>query len=100
LAVLDQRDMHGPVAASVFAELPRAVKRVDDPDAGCGQPSVVVLALLREDCITGSLLSEQRGDQLMRQAIATVPEIGWIVESQVGAEREQSTARFNCRETR
>ena len=52
--------MDGPVAAAGFAELARAVERVDDPHPFAFEPDRVVLRLLRQHRVVGPGLGEAR----------------------------------------
>ena len=53
-AALPQGDVHGPVGATVLAELVGAVERVDDPHPVGGEPADVLEALLGEHDVVGA----------------------------------------------
>jgi hypothetical protein len=51
--------VHGPVVAPELGEFPRAVQRIDDPDAVRAQSHRVIGALFRQDRIIGTLGGER-----------------------------------------
>ncbi len=68
-----QRDVHRPVDAARFAELPGAVERIDDPDALGVEPTRVLLAFLREHGVIGAMDGELVGEVLLRDRVARRP---------------------------
>ena len=78
LPVDRERDVHGPVGATLLAELAGAVERIDDPDAVGAEPDRVVGRLLREHGVVGVGGGERGDDELVRRPVALGPEVGGI----------------------
>ncbi len=78
LAVLPQRDVHGPVVAGRLGELAGAVEGVDDPHARGAQPVLVGdrgLALLGHHRVARTVLGAERHQQVVRRLVPGVLEL-------------------------
>ena len=65
--------MHRPIRPARFAELARAVERIDDPDPFGVEPyEVVVLGLLGQHRVAVAPLCELRRDEVVRLLVAGV----------------------------
>ena len=63
--------MHGEVDPAL-AVLPRAIERIDDPDASSTEPHEIVGTLLAEYAVVGASRRESRGNQLMRGRVGAL----------------------------
>ena len=68
-----QPNMHRPVGArlAIFAG---AVDRVDDPDAGFGEPRIVVLFLFGEEPVVGPLFADGVAQELVGRRVTCGPQ--------------------------
>ena len=73
-----ERDVHGPVGATLLAELAGAVERIDDPDAVGAESDRVVGRLLGEHRVVSVGGGERGDDELVRRPVALGPEVGGI----------------------
>lgn len=85
--------MDGPVAAAGLAELPGAIKRVDDPDAPGRQPRRIVLAFLGQDSVTGPKPPQFRDQEFVRRLVSCLSQLGGVTVGRRGPQRKQSLAR-------
>ena len=67
--------MHRPVDAAGLAELPRAVERVDDPDAIGVETARVLQPFLRQHGVVGAMESEFLGQELLGSGVAGVLDV-------------------------
>ena len=71
----DQRDVDRPVEPPPFAELVRAIERVDDPHAFGVETQAIVEAFLAEHGIIGPGLVEMFHQELVRPGVARVHDL-------------------------
>ena len=91
-AGLPQRDMHRPVVASEFGELPGAVERVDDPHPLGGQSDRIVGAFLGEHRVTGPLGGQRRHQEVVRPLVPRRLSLARLASASSVADTEQQLA--------
>ena len=90
---LPQRDVHGPVVAAQFGELPGAVERVDDPHPLGGEPDGVVGALLGQHRVAGPLGSQRLHQEVVGSLVPRGLPLGPAGVGELGTYLEQQLAR-------
>jgi len=87
---LPQRHVDRPVLATVLPELPGAVQRVDDPDAGGVQPAKIVDRLLGEDGVGRMTVPDGVDQEAVRRAVTRGADSG--AQRRLAPERQQQPA--------
>jgi hypothetical protein len=93
VTALPEGDVHGPVGTVELGELPGAVERVDDPDAGGDQPDRVVGALLGEDGVVGAERGELVDEEAVRLHVPGRLAGGGIIELAPADAQQQLSGR-------